>query len=76
MTAIVFSFPGHEELARVISARLGAAEGRLELRRFPDGESYVRLEGPVAGKSVVLVCGLHHAAVKPWPLLFAAAAAR
>lgn len=76
MTAIVFSFPGHEELARVISARLGAAEGRLELRRFPDGESYVRLEAPVAGKSVVLVCGLHHADEKALPLLFAAAAAR
>jgi hypothetical protein len=32
---IVFSFPGHEDLARVISARLGATEGRIEVRRFP-----------------------------------------
>lgn len=76
MSAVVLSFPGHEDLARVISARLGATEGRLELRRFPDGESYVRLDAPVAGKSVVLVCGLHRADEKALPLLFAAAAAR
>jgi ribose-phosphate pyrophosphokinase len=76
VTAIVFSFPGHEDLARVISARLGATQGQIELRRFPDGESYVRLDTPVAGKSVVLVCGLHQADEKALPLLFAAAAAR
>ncbi len=76
MTTIVFSFPGHEDLGRVISARLGATGGHLELRRFPDGESYVRLDASVAGESVVLVCGLHQADEKALPLLFAAAAAR
>lgn len=49
MKEIVFAFPGHEPFARLLAARPGSAEGALVLRRFPDGESYVRLDAPVAG---------------------------
>jgi ribose-phosphate pyrophosphokinase len=76
VSAVVFGFPGHEELARVLVARLGASSGELVSRRFPDEESYVRLATPVAGRAVVLVCGLHRADEKLLPLAFAAAAAR
>jgi ribose-phosphate pyrophosphokinase len=76
VTAVVFGFPGHEELARALVGRLGALGGELVLRRFPDQESYVRLATPVAGRAVVLACGLHRADEKLLPLLFAAAAAR
>lgn len=74
--AIVFAFPGHDRLATALVARLGAERGRLALHDFPDGESYVRLEMPVAGRDVVLVCGLHRPNEKIVPLLFAAGAAR
>ena len=76
MTPIVFGFPGHEELARVLVERLGASSGELVLHRFPDEERYVRLATPVAGRAVVLACGLHRADEKLLPLVFAAAAAR
>jgi ribose-phosphate pyrophosphokinase len=73
---VVFAFPGHDELAGTLIARLGGARGELALRRFPDGECHVRLATPVAGRTVVLVCGLHRADEKLLPLLFAAAAAK
>jgi ribose-phosphate pyrophosphokinase len=48
----------------------------LAVRRFPDGESYVRLGSAVAGRDVVLACGLDRPDPKVIPLLFALEAAR
>ncbi|MGB7540715.1 MAG: ribose-phosphate pyrophosphokinase [Burkholderiales bacterium] len=76
MTTMVFGFPGHDELAATLIGRLGGSRGELELRRFPDGECYVRLATPVAGRTVVLACGLHRADERLLPLVFAAAAAK
>jgi ribose-phosphate pyrophosphokinase len=73
---VVFAFPGHEALARLLAARPGAAEGALVLRRFPDGESYVRLDAPVAGRAAIFVCSLDRPNEKLLPLVFAAGAAR
>jgi ribose-phosphate pyrophosphokinase len=73
---VVFAFPGHEALARLLAARPGAGEGALVLRRFPDGESYVRLDAPVAGRDAIFVCSLHRPDEKLLPLAFAAGAAR
>ena len=76
MSEVVFAFPGHEALARLLAARPGATQGTLVLRRFPDGESYVRLNAPVAGRDAILVCGLDRPDEKLLPLAFAAGAAR
>jgi ribose-phosphate pyrophosphokinase len=76
VTTVVFGFPGHDALAGTLIGRLGGACGEMELRRFPDGECHVRLATPVAGRTVVFVCGLHRADEKLLPLLFAAAAAK
>lgn len=46
------------------------------LRRFPDGESYVRLDAPVGGRDALLVCGLDRPDERLLPLVFAAGAAR
>jgi ribose-phosphate pyrophosphokinase len=76
VSSVVFAFPAHEALARLIAVRCGAAEGALVLRRFPDGESYVRLDAAVAGRDALFVCGLHRPDEKLLPLAFAAATAR
>jgi ribose-phosphate pyrophosphokinase len=76
VSEIVFAFPGHEALARILAARPDAAKGSLVLRRFPDGESYVRLDAPVGGCEVILTCGLDRPDEKLLPLVFAAGAAR
>lgn len=76
MSAVVFGFPGCEELAGALVGPLGASRGELVLHRFPDEENYVRLATPVDGHAVVLACGLDRAERKLLPLVFAAAAAR
>lgn len=74
--AIVFALPGNETLAAALAAKLDAATGTLTMRRFPDGETYLRFDSPLAGQQVVLACSLHQPDDKAMPLLFAAATAR
>lgn len=76
MTALMVPLPGNEKLTDDLAHRVGGDVATLVTRTFPDGESYLRYETPVAGRSVVLVCTLDRPDDKLLPLLFAAAAAR
>jgi ribose-phosphate pyrophosphokinase len=76
MTPLLFSLPGNEQLAAHLATRLGAELGSLETRRFPDGETYVRLNADVVARSVMLVCTLDRPDDKTLRLLFAVHAAR
>ena len=68
--------PGNETLADELARLSGGAIGTLEIRRFPDGESYVRLIADVAGKDVDFVCTLARADDQILRLIFAAKTAR
>ncbi|MBP0630743.1 ribose-phosphate pyrophosphokinase [Cupriavidus sp. AcVe19-1a] len=76
MDPIVFAMPGNERQAAAIAACLSGRPGEAEVRRFPDGESYVRLLQPVAGCEAMVVCTLDRPDAKLVPLLWLAAAAR
>jgi len=76
MGPVVLPLPGNEALAADLASRLSAEPGLLASRRFPDGESYLRLDTPVAGRRVVLVCTLDRPDERLLPLVFAAATAR
>ena len=76
MKPLVISLPGNEHLAFSLADKLDGETGQLALRRFPDGETYVRIETPVAGREVILACTLHRPDDKLIPLLFLAATAR
>jgi ribose-phosphate pyrophosphokinase len=71
---VIFAMPGNEELGARLASRVAAEEGRLEYRKFPDDESYLRFATPVEGRSVALACALHKPDGKTLPLLLAAAA--
>lgn len=73
---IVIALPGNEELAESIGSRLGAALGSIQTRTFPDGETYLRFEDHLEGRTVILVCSLNKPDAKFLPLVFAADAAR
>ena len=73
---VVFALPGNETLAAALATRLGATPGAIAIRRFPDGETYLRFATPVAGCKVVLACSLHNPDNNIMPLLFAASTAR
>jgi ribose-phosphate pyrophosphokinase len=76
MSLAFCALPGNEPFAEALAGRLGGARLRLEVRRFPDGECYVRFLDPPAGARLALVCALNDPDARTQALLFAAATAR
>jgi ribose-phosphate pyrophosphokinase len=76
MRPLILPLPGNDALGAALAAGLDAELGTLTLRRFPDRESYVRIETPAGGRDVVLVCTLDRPDDKLLPLLFLAATAK
>lgn len=58
MQPLLFTLNAAPTLARSLCTALDATPGHCETRRFPDGEHYLRLDSDVAGRQVVLLCGL------------------
>lgn len=73
---VVYAVPGSEACAERLRPRVEGQAGRAVVRQFPDGETYVRIEDELAGRDVVLVCGLDRPEQKLLPMLFLAATAR
>lgn len=76
MTPLVLTLPGNDRLGHALVTQLGASLGEREVRRFPDGDSYVRIDTPIAGRDVVLVCTLDRPDEKLVPLWLMAQTAR
>ena len=55
---VVIAVPGNEAHARALASRLAATLIIPEVRQFPDGELYVRLDGEVAGHEAIVVGSL------------------
>ncbi|HTB33089.1 MAG TPA: ribose-phosphate pyrophosphokinase [Bacteroidia bacterium] len=70
MDKIVFALPGNEKLAESIIAGLTCEKGHYQYHRFPDEESYIKLESNVNGKDVVIICTLDRPDNKFLPLYF------
>ena len=76
MTAALVAMPGNEALAQVLANRMRIDHIHLELRRFPDDESYARFRDDPRGRPVAILCTLDRPDAKLLPLTFAAGAAR
>lgn len=76
MMPMLVALPGNEDFTNRLSTTIGSKTGALEMRHFPDGESYLRFVSDVRGQSVGLVCTLDKPDEKTLPLLFAAQTAR
>ncbi|AKS40403.1 ribose-phosphate diphosphokinase [Wenzhouxiangella marina] len=68
----LIALPGNEPLAHALSEQLDAPLLDLEFRRFPDGESYLRLDADLSGRRVALVATLDRPDDKIPGLLFTA----
>lgn len=76
MRPVLLALPGNEPQAAALARELGADLGTVMVHRFPDEETYVRLQTPVGGRDVILVCTLDRPDGKLLPLLFLAETAR
>lgn len=75
MTRILFAAAGHERMAESLAAASKWERGQVETRRFPDGETYLRISTPVAGAECAILASLDRPDDKILPLLFLADAA-
>jgi len=64
---IVIGGSSSNVLASKVARELGSEAGRLEIRRFPDGEKYMRVLEEVKDENVVVIQSIHHT---PDELLF------
>lgn len=71
MTLTLLAMPGNEAQANALAIRMGCAVMLPQMRRFPDGETYLRLEGAVT-QNAAIVCTLDRPDAKFLPLVFAA----
>jgi ribose-phosphate pyrophosphokinase len=62
-------------MAASLAGILRADIGCMEMREFPDRETYLRLVDDPAGRPVMLICTLQHPNENVLPLLFAASTA-
>jgi ribose-phosphate pyrophosphokinase len=76
MTPLVLPLPGAQAGATALAAHLDAPLGRVEARRFPDGESYLRLHDEPAGRDAVVVASLRDPDPQALGLWFLAQTAR
>ena len=71
-TPIFFNLESDPDLAARLVKQLEAQSGQLEQRRFPDGESYMRIHTDVANQDCIVFCNLDHPDEKLTRLLFLA----
>jgi len=76
VNAIVLALRESEPLARRVGELAQIPLGVVESRRFPDRETYLRIDARCEQKSIVLVCTLDRPDDKLLPLVFLADAAR
>lgn len=76
MIPILFPMPGNEAFTLHLDRAISCEVGQMEMRRFPDGESYIRLLSPVRDRDVIFVCTLDRPDEKMMALYLAASIAR
>ena len=70
MRKIVLAYEGNQQMANAIRLGLSCPLGQFEMRRFPDGETYVRLITDVLDCEVIIVATLHRPDDKFLSLVF------
>jgi ribose-phosphate pyrophosphokinase len=73
---VLLAFPGMERLGKTMAELLGAQLRRVELHRFPDGESLVTLPDHLEGRDVAILATLRDPDPLALPLRFTAQTAR
>jgi len=76
MTPLLLACPGNEALGESLRRALDADPVAFAMRRFPDGETYLRIDSDVRDRSVAVLCSLHDPDARLSSLVFASDAVR
>lgn len=72
MRPMLLAMPGNEALAAPLRQALDAEPVTIAMRRFPDAETYLRIDSDVHGRAVAVVCTLQDPDAHFLPLVFMA----
>lgn len=72
MRSLLLTYPANETLGEGLRRALGAEAVRFEMRQFPDGETYVRIDSDVKDRAAVILCSLRDPDTHFLPLVFLA----
>lgn len=67
---LIFTLPGNDDIGFKIARLLGGEVGKVVIRHFPDGETYIDIESDVLGAEIIIVASLDHPDEKFLPLYF------
>ncbi len=59
MQALIFNLGEDATLFHSIAKHLDAQPGEIDMRTFPDGETYVRVVSNCAAREVIILSGLN-----------------
>ncbi|MFC7781249.1 ribose-phosphate pyrophosphokinase [Legionella taurinensis] len=76
MKPLLFSLFDSSEISRRLQETLHVDVGEVSLHRFPDKESYVKINSEIKNRNLLVVDNLNHPDEKILPLLFFAKTAR
>lgn len=76
MKPIVISLFDQHPLMASIAQQMNVDIGKMTVRNFPDGETYVKFENPIQDKDVIIIDSLERPNPKILPLLFIAKTAK
>ena len=51
---------GGRLLTALVAQELGLKASKVEIKRFPDGEKYIRIDDDVSGEDVAIIQSMHH----------------
>lgn len=72
MKPILYALPGTEATAERLADKLDVSRGEVAVRRFPDGESWVRVGGDCEERDAIVLASLDYPDDKLCQLLFVA----
>lgn len=72
MKPLLLAYPGNDALAEPLQRAMGADAVTFSMRRFPDGETYLRIDSGVQDRPVAVLCSLQDPDARLLPLLFIA----
>lgn len=70
MKPIIFSLFNQHPLLKAMVEKMDVEVGKIIVRDFPDGETYLKIENNVKDKEIIIINSLEHPNPKILPLLF------
>lgn len=70
MKPILFSLVDQHPLISIIAEKMDIEIGKIIMRDFPDGETYLKIENNIKNKEIIIINSLEHPNSKILPLLF------